>query len=33
MKQLDHYARLLTLGTITRREFVGRALALGATTA
>ncbi len=33
MNQLDYYARLLTLGNITRREFVGRALALGATTA
>ena len=33
MQQLDYYARLLTLGKITRREFVGRALALGATAA
>ena len=33
MKQLDHYARLLTDGKIGRREFIGRALALGATTA
>ena len=33
MRQLDYYATLLTLGKITRREFVGRALALGATTA
>ncbi len=33
MKQLDYYAKLLELGKITRREFVGRALALGATAA
>ncbi len=33
MKKLDYYSKLLTLGKITRREFMGRALALGATTA
>ena len=33
MKQLDYYAELLTFRKIDRREFMGRALALGATTA
>ncbi len=33
MKQLEYYANLLTLGKISRREFMGRAAALGATTA
>ena len=33
MKQLEYYANLLTLGKIGRREFMGRAAALGATTA
>jgi peptide/nickel transport system substrate-binding protein len=33
MKQLEYYSTLLTLGRITRREFMGRAAALGATTA
>ncbi len=33
MKQLDHYCGLLTRGKISRREFMGRAIALGATTA
>ncbi|MFQ5954645.1 MAG: ABC transporter substrate-binding protein, partial [Kiloniellales bacterium] len=33
MKQLDYYARLLQLGKISRREFMGRALAAGATVA
>ena len=33
MKELDYYSRLLTLGKISRREFMGRAVALGATTA
>ncbi len=33
MKELDHYAKLLELGKISRREFIGRAMALGATTA
>ena len=33
MQQLDYYANLLTLRKIDRREFMGRALALGATTA
>ena len=33
MKQLEHYAGLLSRGKIGRREFMGRALALGATTA
>ncbi len=33
MKALDYYSKLLTLGKITRREFMGRAMALGATTA
>ena len=31
MKELDHYAKLLQRGKISRREFVGRAVALGAT--
>ena len=33
MQQLDYYAKLLTIRKISRREFMGRALALGATTA
>ncbi|MBW8055787.1 MAG: ABC transporter substrate-binding protein [Nitrospira sp.] len=33
MKELHHYAKLLELGRISRREFIGRAMALGATTA
>ena len=33
MKQLDYYARLLQHGRIDRREFMGRALAAGATVA
>ena len=33
MQQLDYYANLLTLRKIDRREFMGRALALGVTTA
>jgi peptide/nickel transport system substrate-binding protein len=33
MKELEHYSNLLTLGKISRREFMGRAVALGATTA
>ena len=33
MKELEHYSNLLMLGKITRREFMGRAAALGATTA
>ena len=33
MKELEYYSNLLTLGKITRREFMGRAAALGATTA
>ncbi len=33
MKELNYYAKLLELGKINRREFIGRALALGATTA
>jgi len=33
MKQLEYYSTLLTLGKISRREFMGRAAALGATTA
>ncbi len=33
MKQLDYYARLLQHGKISRREFMGRALAAGATVA
>ena len=33
MKQLEYYSTLLTLGKIGRREFIGRAVALGATTA
>ena len=31
MKQLHHYAKLLQEGKISRREFMGRAVALGAT--
>ena len=31
MRELDYYAKLLGRGTISRREFMGRALALGAT--
>ena len=31
MKELDHYTKLLQRGEISRREFVGRAVALGAT--
>ena len=33
MKQIMHYAKLLELGNISRREFMGRAVALGVTTA
>jgi peptide/nickel transport system substrate-binding protein len=33
MKELEYYSKQLTLGKITRREFMGRAMALGATTA
>ena len=33
MKQIMHYAKLLELGKISRREFLGRAVALGVTTA
>ena len=33
MNQIDYYAQLLTSGKISRREFTGRAVALGATTA
>ena len=33
MKSLDYYAKLLELGKINRREFIGRATALGATIA
>ena len=33
MRQLDHYAKLLANRRIGRREFMGRALALGVTTA
>ena len=33
MKQIMHYAKLLELGRISRREFIGRAVALGVTTA
>ncbi len=33
MKELAHYAKLLELGKITRREFMGRSLAAGATVA
>ena len=33
MDELKHYLRLLTRGRIGRREFMGRAVALGATTA
>jgi len=33
MKQLEYYSTLLTLGKISRREFMGRAAALGVTTA
>ena len=33
MKQIEYYAGLLTQGKVSRREFMGRALALGATTA
>ncbi len=33
MKKLDYYAKLLELGRISRREFIGRAVAFGATTA
>ena len=31
MRELDYYAKLLERGTISRRVFMGRALALGAT--
>ena len=31
MKELDFYARLLKHGNISRREFMGRAAAVGAT--
>ena len=31
MKELDHYAKLLQRGKIDRRQFIGRAVALGAT--
>ncbi len=33
MSELEYYSNLLTLGKIRRREFMGRAVALGATTA
>ncbi len=33
MKAIEYYTRLLQLGTISRREFMGRALAMGATVA
>jgi peptide/nickel transport system substrate-binding protein len=33
MSELNYYAKLLQLGRMSRREFMGRALALGATTA
>jgi peptide/nickel transport system substrate-binding protein len=33
MKELHHYCELLTRGKISRRDFMGRAVALGATTA
>ncbi len=33
MSELKYYSNLLTLGKISRREFMGRAVALGATTA
>ena len=33
MSELDYYSRLLELGKISRREFMGRALAAGATVA
>jgi peptide/nickel transport system substrate-binding protein len=33
MKQLEYFSNQLTLGKITRREFMGRAAALGVTTA
>ena len=33
MKELEYFSNLLTAGKITRREFMGRAAALGATTA
>ena len=33
MRELDYYAGLLKRGKIGRREFMGRAAALGATTA
>jgi len=33
MKELEYYSTLLTLGKITRREFMGRAAMLGVTTA
>ena len=33
MKELHYYAKLLELGRISRREFIGRAMALGVTTA
>ncbi len=29
MKELHYYAKLLELGKISRREFIGRAVALG----
>ncbi len=33
MKELRYYVKLLELGRISRREFIGRAVALGATAA
>ncbi len=33
MKELKYFSNLLTLGKITRRDFMGRAAALGVTTA
>ena len=33
MKKLEYFSDLLTAGKITRREFMGRAAALGVTTA
>jgi len=33
MSELEYFSNLLTLGKISRREFMGRAVALGATTA
>lgn len=31
MGEINHYAKLLERGAISRREFIGRAVALGAT--